>query len=304
MSKGTIDETDPQMNLKTPYALNKQGNLTPPTEASKDSIYYCPSCEKPLIFKRGDIKIPHFAHYPEFKHLCSQESIEHQTAKRLIKAEIEKWKSGKCDAPTLQRECSECNWEKVTHRLPDKVESATLEYNIDGYRVDVALIDTTGTAIAAVEIFHTHRIDKDKASTLSIPFIELKAEDIIEEPNLWITINHSGLNNTTCPTCKSFRERVKAIAEQTNVQFDEGYYTPGIDDCYRCHKEILIFKWSRGGQNLSDIWNRPEPMGHPRPRTIEYRYTHTTGTSYWANTCPYCKAVQGAFYEYQADWGY
>jgi competence protein CoiA len=43
-------------------ALDDTGTHVIAREATKTMQYYCPECERPLIFRKGEIKIPHFAH--------------------------------------------------------------------------------------------------------------------------------------------------------------------------------------------------------------------------------------------------
>lgn len=44
------------------FANNEKGERTYILEANEDSRYYCPFCEAPMIQRRGQINIPHFAH--------------------------------------------------------------------------------------------------------------------------------------------------------------------------------------------------------------------------------------------------
>jgi competence CoiA-like predicted nuclease len=49
-------------------AINKlTNNYEHPKIANKKYKYICPSCEKDVIFKKGKIKQPHFAHYKSKK---------------------------------------------------------------------------------------------------------------------------------------------------------------------------------------------------------------------------------------------
>lgn len=34
----------------------------------------------------------------------------------------------------------------------------------------------------------------------------------------------------------------------------------------------------------------------PRPRTVQWCSSRVAGKSYWANTCPHCRAMQGDHY--------
>lgn len=43
-------------------ALDKNGKRTSSRSASKEQMYFCPICAEQMVFKKGDYKIPHFAH--------------------------------------------------------------------------------------------------------------------------------------------------------------------------------------------------------------------------------------------------
>ena len=72
-------------------AINKSSNdRESPKFADKKNNYMCPSCQKDVIFKKGQIKIPHFAHKAsEIK--CTfydkpSETEIHKEAKILMKS--------------------------------------------------------------------------------------------------------------------------------------------------------------------------------------------------------------------------
>lgn len=69
--------------------------------------------------------------------------------------------------------------------LPDKVDRAILEYRMpEGSIVDIALM-VANEAAAAIEIRVTHAVDENKAKSLSVPFIELDGQAVIENPTIF-----------------------------------------------------------------------------------------------------------------------
>ena len=61
---------------------------TPPCEATKGREYKCIDCDNRVIFKKGEIKRPHFAHYSQ-TNVCSyyehpNEAQIHKDAKLLM----------------------------------------------------------------------------------------------------------------------------------------------------------------------------------------------------------------------------
>ncbi len=279
--------------LRIPFAIDDEERLCNPAIAEKGKSYFCPACREPVIFKQGKIRTAHFAH--KVNEICNQETIAHKTAKLLIQKAVDEWKSGKSESPTLQRACQICGT-SISQPLPEKVDSATLEYRLaDGSIADVALI-VEDMAQAAIEIRVTHAVDEIKANRLPVPFIELDGYEIIENPAVWkpITDNFKPL---TCDQCKStylrFQAKVRQIAKASDLELLNTYYRHGFWKCWKCKREIVVFAWPKDGTH-----DNSAPKIKPPPRTVQYRYSKTKGNKYWVNTCPYCQSIQGDFFLY------
>lgn len=279
--------------LRVPFAIDDEERLYSPATAEKGKSYFCPACREPVILKQGEVRIPHFAH--KVSDTCNQETITHKTAKMLIQKAVQEWKLGKSNHPTLQRTCQICGT-SISQLLPEKVDSAVLEYRlIDGSIVDIALM-VGAVAQAAVEIKVTHAVDEIKARRLSIPFVELNGYEVIESPSVWkpITDNFKPL---TCDKCKSiyskFQAKAKQIAKANKLELPTAYYRYGVCKCWKCKREIIVFAWPRDGMH-----NESAPKVKPLPKTVQYRYSKTVGDKYWVNTCPYCQSIQGDFFLY------
>ncbi len=276
------------IKLRVPLAFGDEERLYDPQTAEKGKRYFCPACQDTVILRKGEIKTPHFAH--KVSEACNQETIIHKTAKQLIVDVISDWKSGKIDAPTLRRTCEICRQFK-DQPLPDKVECAILEYRMsDGFVVDVALVVANEPA-AAIEVRVSHAVDENKAKSLSIPFIELDGQKVIENPTIFQPIRDR-FQPLTCTTCKQAKERfqvkVKEIAKQTGIELPVYYYRYGFCKCWKCKREIIVFAWPKASE-----WDNSAPKTEPIPRTIQYRYSNTVGGKYWVNTCPRCRSIQG-----------
>jgi hypothetical protein len=279
--------------LRVPFAVDDEERLYNPTIAEKGKNYFCPACREPVIFKQGEIRTAHFAH--KVSETCNQETITHKTAKLLIQKAVDEWKSGKSKSPTLQRACQICGT-SISQLLPEKVDSAILEYRLaDGSIADVALI-VEDMAQAAIEIRVTHAVDEIKVNRLPVPFIELNGYEIIENPAVWkpITDNFKPL---TCDQCKltysRFQAKVRQIAKASGLELPSTYYRHGFCKCWKCKREIVVFAWPKDG-----IHDNSAPKIKPPPSTVQYRYSKTAGNKYWVNTCPYCQSIQGDFFLY------
>ena len=277
--------------LRIPLAFDEQGQLCSPTNAKKGENYFCPCCRKPVILKKGATRVAHFAH--KANDTCNQETIIHKTAKLLIQKTINEWKSGKSDPPILQRSCQICGT-SITQSLPEKVESAILEYRLaDGSIADIALL-VEGKARAAIEIKVTHSVDEPKSKRLPVPFIELDGYEVIENPVVWKPISDK-FKPIICKNCKwtylKFRKKAEKIAKISNLKLPKTYYRYGICRCWKCKREIIVFAWPKDG-----LHDNRAPKHKPIPRTIQYRFSKTIGSKYWVNICPHCQSIQGDFF--------
>jgi hypothetical protein len=276
------------VKLRVPFAVDGEERLYNPETAEKGKHYFCPACQDTVILRKGKIKTAHFAH--KASETCNQETILHKTAKQRIVEVISNWKSGKIDAPILKRTCEICR-KSIDQPLPDKVECAMLEYRmLDGFIIDVALMVKNKPA-AAIEVRVTHAVDERKAELVSVPFIELEGQKVIENPAVFEPI-HDQFFPFTCRSCKQakarFQIKVNEIAQQTGVELPDRYYRYGFCECWRCKREIIVYAWPK----ISE-WDYSAPKVKPIPRTIQYRYSRTVSRKYWVNTCPRCKSIQG-----------
>lgn len=274
------------VKLRVPFAFDDEKKLYDPEAAEKGKCYFCPACQDTVILRKGKIKTPHFAH--KVSETCNQETIIHKTAKQLIVDIISDWKSDKTDAPVLKRTCEICRQSK-DQSLPDKVECAMLEYRMsDGFIVDVALMVENEPA-AAIEIRVSHAVDENKAELLSVPFIELEGQKVVENPTVFEPVLDRFLS-FTCGACKQakaqFEIKVKEIAKQTGVELPDRYYRYGLYECRRCKREIIVFAWPKISKGAA-------PNGKPIPRIIQRRYFNFAGGNYWINICPYCESFWG-----------
>ncbi|MCX5644268.1 MAG: competence protein CoiA family protein [Phycisphaerae bacterium] len=276
--------------LRVPFAIDDEERLYSPATAERGKSYFCPACRELVVFRQGKIRIAHFAH--KVSETCSQETIIHKTAKLLVQTAVQEWKSGKSNSPTLQRVCQICST-FVSQPLPEKVDSAILEYRLaDGSVADVALM-VGNMAQAAVEIKVTHAVDDMKANRLPVPFIEVDGYEVIENATVWKpTIDN--FKPLTCDQCKStylrFQAKAEQVAKASNLELPTAYYRYGLHECWKCKREIIVFSWPKDG-----MWDNSAPTREPLPSTVQYRYSKTAGGKYWTNTCPYCRSIQGDF---------
>ncbi len=281
------------IELKIPYGIDSEGQLESAKKAIKGKDYFCPVCFEKIILRKGKIKRPHFAHKANTK--CSQESVIHKTAKLLIQKVIRDWKAGVNNPPVLLRQCGGCGQFKE-QKLPEKVEDAVLEYRLkEGVIVDVGLV-VNETVQSAVEVKITHEVDDEKLKKMSIPFIEVDGNAIIENPYVWKSLKDT-FKPFVCKKCKEifvkFQKKAQMTAQKCNIELPKNYYRYGITTCWKCKREIIVFAWPR-----DELHSKNEPKVKPYPKTIKYYYSRTINAKYWVNTCSYCGAIQGDYYLY------
>ena len=162
-------------------AVNKFSNdRESPKFADKKNHYMCPSCEKDVIFKKGKIKIPHFAHKAsEIK--CSfydkpSETEIHKEAKILMKTLLNNKKE-----LNFYRNCSSCyNIHNIVFDYEEN-DVAVVEYkfyyNESNRSADVALVNNNNIKF----IFEICHKNKTKECNRPEPWIEIKAETFLKK---------------------------------------------------------------------------------------------------------------------------
>jgi hypothetical protein len=76
-----------------------EGNRISAAEAQRSGAFHCPSCNKPLVLKKGRVVIHHFAHKPPIQcdwargetlaHLEAKQIVHHALTARGVRAELE-----------------------------------------------------------------------------------------------------------------------------------------------------------------------------------------------------------------------
>lgn len=187
--------------LLIPYGLNSQDFLINASKARKEEIYRCPECKAILIFRKGDIRIPHFAH--EANGECTYETIVHKIAKMLIAQVINEH----LKTIALDYKCDRCKI-KLRHILePTYITEACLEKRIDKYICDVVAL-RNGESILAIEIEATHPMEEDKVNHLGLYWIELQAKDVLNNPYHWIPVR-AKLKPVFCKRCKPYGKNLR-----------------------------------------------------------------------------------------------
>jgi flagellar biosynthesis GTPase FlhF len=203
-------------------------------EAIKGIEYLCADkeCRKPVFFRRGKINQHHFAHNisTDTERCVSNnggECKEHYDAKHHIEQHLQEY-------AFIVEECTDCKKQKYFTGIYGYVR-AKVEGLIQGCKriADVLVYeDICGIRriIAAIEVFHTHRVDDEKRGelqALNVPIIEVKATDVLEERKSDVAKNRSGLkymihtmdcNYTLCSRCKAKHQECDRLSLERSIR--------------------------------------------------------------------------------------
>jgi hypothetical protein len=278
------------VELQVPYGLAPDGKLVHAKDAIRQLEYCCPECSSPLVLHAGDVVSKHFAHKANTS--CNGETVAHQTAKRLI-AQVINERTPSTNSISMVCTCDCCHETFSRPLLSSSFSEARVEQRVGKFVCDVVALRNQDYVLA-IEILATHAIEEEKKHGLSVPWVELSANAVLENPYRWVPIK-SRLKPVLCPRCKSYLKRLNEVAERWQVPILKfgGYrdpsranYLAAIESCWKCKNDIIVYWWR--GVPFCEI----EPP-ESRPQTIKYRYSKTYGGKYWANTCPGCGSIQG-----------
>lgn len=163
-----------RMTIQFEFVKTESGDIVHVSQAEKGISYFCANldCNGQMIFRRGEIRTPHFAHkHKDFDH--EGESILHYNTKILLFDYIKKFISSN-DPLYLQFEC-DCSQIHGINIL-DGVDDVCMEKNVNSvYRPDIALSRENEIKIV-IEVVVTHDIEPEATAYLknqNIPYIKI-----------------------------------------------------------------------------------------------------------------------------------
>lgn len=283
-----VDAAVPVPELLVPYGLSQTGELVHARDAVASTEYLCPCCKGALVLHAGVVRARHFAH--KASTACDGETLAHSTAKLLIAKVIREHRNSNARI-TLQCNCSQCH-SLLQREIPhDAFTSSAVEERVGPFICDVVAMKEN-IPILAVEIFKSHAVGDEKAEKLELPWVELDAAEVLEDPSNWRPVQMR-LKPVTCRGCKDEREELKRVAERWRLPLSEPLYVAAVAPCWSCKEQIIWYWWR--GVPFAQV-KPPAPV----PRTLQFRYSKMYGGKYWMNICPGCRAPQGDNYVFLA----
>jgi hypothetical protein len=215
-------------------ALNKCTNeYEYPAIASKSNSYKCPSCNKDVIFKKGEIKRPHFSHKksdsPCHYYDRPNETQIHKDAKNLLYTLLK----NKTEF-NIKRTCVKCNGiyhvdgefkgHTISHLnyedgLPIPIIEYSFKYHESNKKADVALVYDSDSH-CETHIFEICHTNATKECDRPEPWFEFDALTLINDINNQIQYRFSidlhclrqPDNNNKCSAC--IKQHIKFEQEQ------------------------------------------------------------------------------------------
>ena len=140
----------------------------------------CPECDDVVTFKAGErgIITPHVAHRNGAACAATNpETAAHFNAKMRLARVL-----GPRGVLRLRARCDFGHAVEADWHVP-AWQRAEPEFRVDTRRPDVALFDDGDAVVGAVEVLHSHRVDRAKAADFAasgVPWVEIRAERVLE----------------------------------------------------------------------------------------------------------------------------
>ena len=209
-----------------------------PSLANKTDKYVCPNCNEDVMFKKGLIKIPHFAHYKDNDNKCDYynnpcESQIHKDAKFLLQFLLQNNYN-----ITIYRECINCNNTKNfiinNNEVINKEIITEYRFNYQGLKIaDVAYIENK-TLKYIFEIYNKHKTIETIETSRPEPWFEINTTDLLNiDLDIDLDINSNNLehNNLEHNNSTDFKVGIIKIKCIRQILCDKC----NIVKCYRCH---------------------------------------------------------------------
>ncbi len=167
----------------------------------------CPGCGRPLVAKKGPVRVHHFAHQGE-SCTTGAETALHRMAKQIVADERRLVEPGR-DTPTVFRNAA----------LPD-------EMYWPGRRPDVVLL--TESMTLHVEVTVTHRCSPEKLEEIvrtGIPTIEQLTDRLVHDPAIrrWLHLPEPAAEKEWRTTTPETQTQTKPAAPVTSTRTSRIY---------------------------------------------------------------------------------
>lgn len=201
---GSAAPIDAAWGFVVPWAREASGELVVPHNAARGVNYTCydPTCHVAVRLRSGPQRRPHFYHRTPTAADSHGESALHRAAKEWMAAEITRGSSF-----WFNYACQTCRRHRK-YRLPPDISRGAVEVGVGVYRADVAGYDVQDHLRVVIEILVAHQVGAAKAQDLAIPWVELRATEVIELPHgpfSPVAFGGGWQVPEECPRCRGLR---------------------------------------------------------------------------------------------------
>lgn len=270
------------------YSVAKadNGELIKAVDAEKGQPYTCLVCNQPLILRKGKQKRPHFAH-KSLSPNCTAESALHYGFKILLHKLIQEHIDRK-QPLEIRWDCDYCGGSHIGNVLKKAVQ-VKLEYDLGECRPDIALLDSSGQVIAAIEVIVTHFpeqkvLDYYKQNRIAVVYYILESDKDISRLDT-PTLHPDAVDLCLNPKCSKCH---KHMARKRLLIFD--------GKCWKCRSPMRVAAVRGDMGFIQDFTTSDIQLAKQHGVLLVKQYSRTTGEEYIANTCRKCKAFIGAHY--------
>jgi len=275
-------------------ARDHTGELIRAVDAEKEGQYFCGFCSDLFVLKKSGktgprTKRPHFAHKTLTPN-CTPESALHFEFKNLLYRAIEaRLTDGR--ETRLSWKCRYC-YGNHSGNLLKTARNVMLEHSLENCRPDLVLTDKNGSIVAAIEVVVTHAPEdnvREYYRKNKIVLIELHLKSEADLDHVVSKLNEADhvqlcVDRNRCSVCGHFQQPIKMRIFEA--------------PCYRCKAKMKVpfiegdeFRGSHVGSDEFSPNERSLAAEHGV--LIEWQYSRTVNTKYWATTCKRCHSFIG-----------
>jgi hypothetical protein len=206
---------DDELGRLLAFAKTGDGVIWKVDAAEKGRDYFCAGCERPVILRKGEHRIIHFAHKSSADGVgCNRETWEHKTSKLVMVQRVNLSSIGKAERPILCRSCPKCYALSREPLLAEIVGASVKEMRTPaGFVADVPFLDAKNDFRWGGEVRKSHAVDKNKAENYDKPFLEVMAGDILEDDLNWRLLQDT-FPRSPCENCERLERQAREQDER------------------------------------------------------------------------------------------
>ena len=275
-------------------ANDAEGTLTKVSDAVKGKDYYCLECKNKLILKRSGktgkgSRRPHFSHSIVSTN-CTPESVLHFAFKKFLASYLVSLLTGH-QALTVSWTCRSCGAGQ-TGNLLEHVVRVEEEYDLSVCRPDIALLDSKGCLVAAIEIVVTHAPEPSavhyyREGGVVLVQINLESDEDLDRVQDKIA-SPSIFDYCSKPRCSNYRISTTSRTVLASRR-----------PCGRCFSPVELYnigiQTPFGQQTTREFSAEEIELVKSQRPNIEVRENHSAGERFPIFVCMNCKRLQSRY---------